>query len=627
MPSKGMRSICFNPRTHSFTSPAAAPSPDLADIPSVIEAASLMIMKWNPDTSTYARVTSLFYESKLEAVRFIDCTNDLHKAMQRLISLDPASEYLSHAHFLIEIAMKRLQKEFYQILSVNRAQLDPESVSTRSNSLASLRSSTSELSSEEDETSSSSPQDEAPDSIVQVEEASLLAMNNLKAIADCMISSGYAKECIAVYRIIRKSIVDEGIYRLGVEKASASHFGRMDWEVMELRIRRWLEAIKVSMRTLFLGERILCDHVFANSDSVCGSLFGDIVLEGAAVLFGFPEMVAKNKKASSPEKIFRVLDMYSAIAESWQDIVSTFSYDSTSAVRTQAVNSLIRLGELVRAMLSGFEGTLQKDSSKSPVNGGGVHSLTVHTMNYLTLLGDYSSILADIFPDSTSSPARSSLPASFFGSADPDGALTPAISMHLAWLILVLLCKLDLKAKHYKDLSTTYLFLANNLQHIMVRVRASNLQYMFGEKWIAEHDSKIRQFVDNYERLAWGHVLETLPDHTTVVSSAHAMECLRKFNSGFERTYRKQRGCIVEDQKLREEIKGSLGAKLAKSYGEFYDAHKDSLEGHRNPALFVKSSPEDIRNYISDLFYGDADRSSKFRTSSLSLSSRPSRSR
>nr|DAD43207.1 TPA_asm: hypothetical protein HUJ06_001437 [Nelumbo nucifera] len=35
-------------------------------------------------------------------------------------------------------------------------------------------------------------------------------MSDLKSIANCMISSGYGKECVKIYKIIRKSIVDEG---------------------------------------------------------------------------------------------------------------------------------------------------------------------------------------------------------------------------------------------------------------------------------------------------------------------------------------------------------------------------------------------------------------------------------
>ncbi|KAF5475985.1 hypothetical protein F2P56_007736 [Juglans regia] len=166
-------------------------------------------------------------------------------------------------------------------------------------------------------------------------------MADLRSIAECTISSGYAKECVSIYKIIRQSIVDEGVYHLGVEKLSSSQLNKMDWEVLESKIKNWLDTVKISMRTLFTGEKILCDHVFASSDSIRESCFTEISKQGATILFSFPEVVAKSKK--SPEKIFRVLDIYTAISENWPEIESIFSFESTASVRYQAITSLIRL--------------------------------------------------------------------------------------------------------------------------------------------------------------------------------------------------------------------------------------------------------------------------------------------
>ncbi|KAL8524354.1 hypothetical protein ACS0TY_014076 [Phlomoides rotata] len=50
----------------------------------------------------------------------------------------------------------------------------------------------------------------------------LMQIADLRVIAECMISSGYVKECLKIYKIVRKSVVDEGIYKLGVERISSS---------------------------------------------------------------------------------------------------------------------------------------------------------------------------------------------------------------------------------------------------------------------------------------------------------------------------------------------------------------------------------------------------------------------
>lgn len=630
MPRKGMRSLLFqfsSPSNsisrYSISSPSRTPAStprrsfNDAMIEQSIESAAAIVMKWNPDSSTYAKVTSMFYEDKREAMQFIKRVNDLQKAMHLIASEDSASasDRLVYAQTLMEIAMKRLQKEFYQILSMNRAHLDPESVSTRS-SRCSTRSSTS-VDFDDDGTLDDEIQ-AIDDSISEVEQVSFIVMEDLRAIAECMISSGYAKECVNMYKVIRKSIIDEGVYRLGLEKLSASRINKMDWEVLDLKIKNWLDAIKLAIRTLFVGERILCDHVFSSSESIRESCFADISREGALLLFGFPELVAKSKK--SPEKMFRVLDMYSSISENWPDIESIFSSESSSVVRSQALTSLAKLGELVRAIVMDLEVSIQKNSSKSPVAGGGVHSLTLLSMNYLTFLADYGNILTDIFADWTP-PEKSSLEQIFFNSSESDDSPTAsAISLRMGWLILVLLCKLDSKAKRYNDVSLSYLFLANNLQHIVSKVRSSNLQYLLGDEWITKQEAKVRQFAAKYEALAWGRVFDSLPENPTErFSQEEAKEIFRNFNMAFQETHRKQKSFFIPDSKLRDEVKLSIGRKLVWFYGEFYRAQKAYAGGNEKP--YIRFSPEDIGNYLSDLYFEPSDWASVSTSSPSSTSS------
>lgn len=605
-----MRNLCFNPKTPSFALARTSPSSPLSipssptppsvssfDDDSFIDEAEALILKWNPDTSAYAKVTSLFYEDKTEAKHYVNCVNQLHKTMHSLISQNPSSHKLILAHNLMQIAMKRLKKEFYQILSMNRAHLDPESVSTRS-SRASANSSTSDFDDDDDDIRA------AGDSISEVEQVSSVAMADLKLIADCMVSSGYAKECVSVYIMIRKSIIDEGLYRLGVEKLSSTRANKMDWEVLDLKIKSWLEAIRISVRTLFNGERILCDHVFGYSDSIRESCFAEISRDGASLLFGFPELVTKTKK-SSPEKLFRVLDMHAVVSELWPEIESIFSSDYTSGVRNQVQNSLQRLSESAQISLAEFESSIQKDSSKLPVTAGGVHSLTIQTMNYLSILADYVNVLSDMFPraDWLLPPKSSSLPESYLYSPESDySASTPALTARVAWLILVLLCKLDGKAKHCKDVSLSYLFLANNLWYVVARVRNSNLQYVLGDDWITKHEAKAKRFVANYEKVAWGEVVSSLPENPTAEEARAVFE---NFNVKFEEAYRKQNSFVVADRELRDEIKGSIARSIVPRYREWYNAVLATVGSVRDLMVmeFVTFTPEDVENYLANLFF------------------------
>ncbi|KAL2485282.1 exocyst subunit exo70 family protein H4 [Abeliophyllum distichum] len=601
MPRKWIRNLCFSKKSSSSFSTSHFPSPYRIGLspsrPSfsesvmnkTLEMAEPMIMKWNPESNTFAKVTSLFHENRKEAWDFIKCVNNLQKAMHFLVTENSNSEQLVRCQMLMQIAMKRLEKEFYQILSMNRAHLDPESVSTRS--------STSDYDDEDNDDKI------VIESLCEVEDASSIAMADLKLIAECMISTGYAKECLKIYKIIRKSIVDEGIYRLGLEIFSASHIHKMNWDVLELRIENWLNAVKVAVKTLFNGERILCDQVFASSDSIRESCFSEISKEGAMILFGFPENVIKNSK-KSPDKLYRVLDMYTVISDHWPEIDSIFSFDSTASVKSQALTSLVRLGEYVRTALNEFESTIQKYSSKSPVAGAGIHHLTIDVMNYMSILADYSNILSDILADSTP-PEKHSLPESLFGFSDAQESPAPAITLKFGWFILVLLCKLNGKADHYKDISFSYLFLANNFQYIVERASTSNLKYLLGYEWLSKLDSKVKLFSSNYERLGWSHVINSLPKNPTLgISPEQVKEVFINFNSLFDQACRKHSLCIVVDSKLSYDIKASMKRKIALAYREFYNVHSTTVKNNRNLRYVIKFAPEDVERRLWNLFFG-----------------------
>ncbi|KZV35064.1 hypothetical protein F511_04369 [Dorcoceras hygrometricum] len=617
MPRKGMRSLLFSPKS---SSPAASPSTDQFSYPSrfgfspsrpsfyesvmarTLDMVEPMIVKWDIEATAFGRVTSLFHDNRKEATDFIKCVKNLHRGMQYLITEDSKSDKLIRAQNLMQIAMRRLQKEFYQILSMNRAHLDPESVSIRS-SCTSIESSVSGYG--DDYEDDVDDEDRVVSgSLSEVEDVSTAVMADLRLISECMISSGYTKECLKIYKILRKSIVDEGIYKLGVEKFTA--IPKMDWQALELRIKSWLNAVGAAVKILFNGEKLLCDQVFATSDSIRESCFAEITREGAMILFGFPENVVKGTKIA-PEKVFRLLDMYAGISDHWPEIDSIFSSQSTASIKQQALTSLIRIGQFVRTSCSDLEAAISKSSSKSPPTGSGIHNLTTEVMDYLTILSDYSSILADIFPEyPPPSPVNLSVQEPNIGFSDSDEIPAAPLSRLLAWLISVLLNKLDAEAKNYKDASLAHLFLANNLQHVVVKSRTSNLKYLLGEAWVTKHESKIKQFVESYERLAWSHVIDTLPSEPTDVGTPEKVkETFKKFNVSFDQAYGKQSECVVPDSQLRDDIKVSIARKIFRRYREFYSTHSSTMRRNESMVSVVRYTPEDVGHHLSDLFFGN----------------------
>nr|GLL33832.1 exocyst complex component EXO70B1-like isoform X1 [Ipomoea trifida] len=104
--------------------------------------------------------------------------------------------------------------------------------------------------------------------------------------------------------------------------------------------------------------------------------------------------------------------------------------------------------------------------------------------------------IATYWPPSSQSP----LPESYFSSPSSTND-DSTVSAKFAWLVLVLLCKLDSKARHYGDVPLSYFFLANNLNYVSSKVRNSNLSFVLGSDWISKQEGKVKQFIANYERL------------------------------------------------------------------------------------------------------------------------------
>lgn len=517
--------------------------------------------------------------------------------MHSLLKLEPFSQKLIHAQNLMQIAMKILQKEFYQILSANQAHLDPESVSAGSS-----------------DTSFSSYDDGGEEKdigtaadISEVERVSSDMVDDLRIIADCMVSNGYRKECVKVYTKVRKSIIDEGIFKLNAEEGSFSKVNKMDKKVLEMKIKRWLEAVRISVRTLFIGERNLCDRIFA-SRSIREACFGEISRDGAILLFRFPELVTKSKK-STPEMIFLVLDMYTAITVLLPEIESIFSFNSTAAVKSQAYNSQERLTESVRKILSEFEYTMVKNSSKLTANLGEFHSLTTRTMQYLTRLARYNHVLSEIFLD-IRLPMTSALTESSSYSLELSNNTTDiatGFSVQMTRLIEVLLSEIDGKSNRCSDLSLSYLFLANNLWHVVEKVRVTNLQDVLGDDWLLRQISKVKRLMENYERVAWDEVFSSLPENpTATIPVAEVRGVFMKFNLEFDRAYQKQNSFIVPESEFREDIKASLERKVIPIYRELYDTYERIMAGRSLTEIneYVVFTPEDVRKWLGNLFSG-----------------------
>ncbi|KAJ9539985.1 hypothetical protein OSB04_026491 [Centaurea solstitialis] len=339
----------------SFTTTISSPSSSFSSSSSsesmmdeTIKNAESVIEKWEIDSQSSTRFISVFHENRGESTVFINSVKGLHRAMRFLVSHDLRSEKLALSQRLMQVAMKRLEREFYLILSDNREYLEGGSVSS--------------LSSQSSIDSVEERQLQISDS--DVKQPSTIAISNLRLIADTMIGCGYGKECIVLYKIIRKSTIDEALFHLGIQPYTSSSINKMvNAPHFDDHVKNWLTAVQIAMKTLFRGEKLLCNRIFTSSVQIRDSCFENSTKEGAMNLFAFPELITAMQEAEAGT-IFAMMELIQFDLGSLGEIESLFSNESVSLVKIQALSSLHKLGDFIRTALEEMESSIHKDSSK-----------------------------------------------------------------------------------------------------------------------------------------------------------------------------------------------------------------------------------------------------------------------
>ncbi|KAJ0705017.1 putative exocyst complex component Exo70, cullin repeat-like-containing domain superfamily [Helianthus annuus] len=309
--------ITITSTTMSSTSSTSCSSDSMME--DNIQRAEKIIHKWKIDSHSHSTFVSIFHKNNAtEATLFLNSVSTLQRAMHLLSSNDKKSSNLSIAQRSMQIAMKRLEKEFHQLLldyNHNRQHL--------------------------------------------------ISISNLRLIAETMIHCGYAKECITVYKITRKSTIEEALSHLGIQQYKHSHIKKMiTASDLQNHVKIWLNAFQIAIKTVFREEKFLCDHVFSSYPAIRNLCFTNSTKEGALNLFTFPDLVIAICKRLKSDTLFVKMDLYNSISDQWPEIDSLFSHESISSVKLQAESCLHELVDSVRAFLTELESSIQKNLCK-----------------------------------------------------------------------------------------------------------------------------------------------------------------------------------------------------------------------------------------------------------------------
>lgn len=434
------------------------------------------------------------------------------------------------------------------------------------------------------------------------------AVEDLKEIAERMIRAGYEKECVQVYSTVRRDALDECLMILDVEKLSIEEVHKIDWKSMDEKMKKWIQAMKITVRVLLAGEKKLCDEIFNDSETSKEVCFNETTKGCVMQLLNFGEAVAIGKRSS--EKLFRILDMYDALANVSQTLEVMVTDDF---VCSETKGVLEALGNAARGTFVEFENNVRNETSKKPTTNGEVHPMIRYVMNYMKLIVDYAATLNSLLENDESDGL----------SRDDDTEEMSPLAKRMLMLITCLESNLEEKSKLYEDGGLQYVFLMNNIHYVVQKVKDSELGKLLGDDWVRKRRGQIRQYSTGYLRASWSKVLAALRDgsmaggssgspsygqRSNSSSSASKMalkERFKGFNASFEEIYRLQTAWKVPDPQLREELRISIQEKVIMAYRAFFGRNKSQLEGGRHAGKYIKYTPDDLESYLPDLFEGN----------------------
>ncbi|KAB5532138.1 hypothetical protein DKX38_018808 [Salix brachista] len=574
---------------------------------SILDTAEKIILRSDSGMSSNAEAFS-WYDSAGEAGDYLYAVDKILDLLDNL-SVGPDPEVLDRAETVLQVAMSRLEEEFGHILIRNTVPLDAERL------YGSIRRVSLSFAANEGEI------DEEFASFGEVESGSVCfherggslgddlcvdlinseAVMYLKDIADRMIRAGYEKECVQVYSSVRRDALDDCLVILGVEKLSIEEVQRIDWKSLDEKMKKWVRAVKAGDRVLLRGERRLCDVIFSGSDSAREVCFNETAKVFLMQLLNFAEAVSIGRR--SPEKLFRILDMYDALSGVFPDLEAMVTDEF---VYSEAKGVLAGLGRAAKGTFVEFENAVKSETSRKPMLGGVIHPLTRYVMNYVKLLVDYSDTLNSLLENDEDELDGLQIDDSERLQLE---SLSP-IARRLLALLSTLESNLEEKSTLYEDGAMRYIFRMNNILYMVQKVKDSELIKILGDQWVRNHRGQIRRYATAYLRAAWSKALSCLKDEGIGGSSNNASskvalkERFKSFNACFEEIYRIQTGWKVPDPQLREELRISISENVLPAYRSFTGRFGSQIDSGRHAGKYIKYSPDDLENYLIDLFEG-----------------------
>ncbi|XP_012568456.1 exocyst complex component EXO70B1-like [Cicer arietinum] len=433
--------------------------------------------------------------------------------------------------------------------------------------------------------------------VLKIDAISQETINNLQETIKLIVSVGFEKDCSSVYSSCRREYLEEFLIKnlFDFEKFSIENVNKIPWKEIRHPIKRWIKASKVAIKILFPTERRLCDLVFFGFSDAADRSFTDVCKGSTIHLLNFADALANGSR--SPERLFRVLDVFEALRDLIPDFESLFCDEYSVSLRNEAILVFKNLGKAIVAIFVELENAIRQDQSKTAVSGGRLLPIVRYVMNYLRLICDYRKTLEQVFEDHDNHVDDDRVPSS------------SSLLVQMDRIMKVLDTNLEAKAKVFNDSALSCVFLMNSSSYILQKIKNSELGDILADDTIQKHQAKFRHNYEQYQMSSWNKVTEFLKiDNNEIVPSdmveKSMKEKLESFNLLFEEICRVQSTWFVLDEQLREDIRISIERNLLPAYGNFIGRFQSVMELGKNTDKYIKYATNDIEARLNDLFQG-----------------------
>uniref|UniRef100_A0A3Q7G095 Exocyst subunit Exo70 family protein n=1 Tax=Solanum lycopersicum TaxID=4081 RepID=A0A3Q7G095_SOLLC len=573
------------------------------NIDKALKAAEVILSQFDISRQAEIKILKGPHEDLESYLQAIDQLRDNIRFFSNNKSFKSSDGVLNHANSLLTKAILKLEEEFKQLLLSYSKPIEPDRLfECLPNSMRPPSSPGHQDSSGKSHLSNSNAEQDGAGNAVFTPPTLIppRILPLLHDLAQQMVQAGHQQQFIKIYRDTRSPVLEESLRSLGVEKLSKDDVQKMQWEVLEAKIGNWIHFMRIAVKLLFAGERKVCDQVLEGFDSLNDQCFAEVTTASVAVLLSFGDAIAKSKR--SPEKLFVLLDMYEIMRELHSEIESLFRGKACNEIKESAFGLTKQLAQTAQETFGDFEEAVEKDATKTAVSDGTVHPLTSYVINYVKFL--YQSTLKQLFQE-------------FENGGDSNSQLA-AVTMRI---MQALQTNLDGKSKQYKDSALTHLFLMNNIHYMVRSVRRSEAKDLLGDDWVQRHRRVVQQHANQYKRIAWAKILQSLSiqgltssggssssgvdgQNSSGVSRSTVKERFKMFNAQFEELHQRQSQWAVPDTELRESLRLAVAEVLLPAYRSFIKRFGPLVESGKNAQKYVRYSAEDLDRMLGEFFEG-----------------------